>query len=290
MRHLINAVRGPHNPEDLLVVPLSAYFDESWTDGTVLVVSGFLSSEQLWLKFEKKWNKLLADSGLKFFRMVDFAQSKGEFKDWKGKEDKRKKFLEKAIEIIAKHTWASFAAGVILKDWDEGNRLFKLKEQKLRPYSLCGWACVDHIYKWCAAQTRPYPWNQVLLIFEDGAPKQGDLDDRVKLDFNTKIQFVEKIPKNGNTPLGALQAADFSAWHLRNVFLKYEAGELQEFRRDFEALFSRVQFRGNHAYFSMSLPTNKSSLMRITDESNSGEVSLTRFCKDYGIPRRNNKQ
>jgi hypothetical protein len=267
-------------------VPLAACFDASWTDDSILVVTGFLSSVKLLADFEKRWAKLLADAGVPYFRMAEFAHSTGVFKDWKGNEGRRRAFLIKAIDIICEHVWVSIAAGVVLPAWQQCNQRYRLDEEDFRPYALCGWTCVDHVRLWCRAQRRPYQLGDVLLVFEHGDPDQGQLRRRVLKDFGQPIEIREKIPTAGSRPLGALQAADFAAWNVRNVMLKYEG--LEVFRKDFDALINRVPHSGYHAHFSMNANLPDSKLVHIRNDFSpaSMDPSLVRFCKDYGVPSR----
>jgi hypothetical protein len=72
---------------------VTAYFDASGLpdDGSVLVVSGFVSSARRWARFDSEWSKILQDSGIRIFHMKEFAHSTGEFKNWKPEEEKRRK-------------------------------------------------------------------------------------------------------------------------------------------------------------------------------------------------------
>jgi hypothetical protein len=293
MSHLINAVRGPHNPRELLIVALSAYFDESFNEEDIgppiMVVAGFLSPEKLWLnEFEPRWAKLLKKFDIPYFRMEEFAHFKGPFTGWEKREDARREFLGKAIKIIGKTTIGSFATGVLIKDWERCNQHYELEEQLFRPYPLCGWACMDNVYRWCRRQRRPYPRNQVMFFFEFGGPDQGDLIKVADRSFHVIPQTPRKIPQDGSPPLGALQAADFASWHVRNVLLKHNMGTLEQFRTDFDLLFSQFPNLA-HVSFSMDISPpepDMSKKVRITDDSNSGMPSLIRFCADYHIPPR----
>jgi len=97
-------------------------------------------------------------------------------------------------------------------------------------------------------------------------------------------------------PLGALQAADFAVWHVRNIIRKKHAGELKEYRRDFELLFSRVPAYPHHVHFSMDVYPRRSlndrpELASIRNEDDqSEEASLVRFCQERRIPLRPNME
>src|SRR4030081_1847472 len=85
LRHLVNALRGSHDPDRTLVATiLTGYFDASGApdQGTVLVAGGFISSEARWLQLEEPWNVALRDASIQCFHMSEFINRKGEFEGW----------------------------------------------------------------------------------------------------------------------------------------------------------------------------------------------------------------
>jgi hypothetical protein len=297
LRHLANATYGPHDPRKVLVVALTAYFDGSWTDKPndppwLMAVGGFISSEKRWLWFEDKWAKLLAHFGLKYFQMKEFTTCKGEFVGWKERESDRREFIRRATDLIGKTAWQSFAAAVLKDDWDYCNHGYALDENQFSPYPLCGWACIQHVRIWCQSQRRPYSLDQVLYFFEKGDPNQDDLRKRAETDFGIGVHTPKAIPDDSKVrPLGALQAADFAVWHFRNVVRKHHAGVLENYRKDFELLFSKVPTYPHHVHFSMAIYPHRSAddnpeWASIRNESDSDEASLVRFCQDNKVPMR----
>jgi hypothetical protein len=102
---------------------VTGYFDASGSpdDGSVLVVSGFVSSARRWARFDSEWSKILQDSGIRVFHMEEFAHSTGEFKNWKREEEKRRKLLRDLIDVPASKVFRSFAGAVVLDDWKRCN-------------------------------------------------------------------------------------------------------------------------------------------------------------------------
>jgi hypothetical protein len=300
LRHLVNATYGPHDPREVPVVALTAYFDGSWTDKPnkppwVMAVGGFIASEERWLWFEDKWAKLLTHFGLKYFQMREFTSCIGQFAGWKEREPDRREFIRRATRLISKTAWQSVAAAVLKNDWDFCNEGYALDENRLSPYPLCGLACIQHVQVWCLNRKRPYPLEQVLYFFEKDDPNQDDLRKRAETDYKIEIQTPKAIPDDPKVrPLGALQAADFAVWHFRNIVRKKETGELDElddYRKDFKLLFSRVPTYPHHVHFSMKIYPHRSSddkpeLASIRNESDSDEASLVRFCQDNKVPLR----
>jgi hypothetical protein len=275
------------------VAALTAYFDASGTEnsGTELVVSGFVSTVQKWKRFEREWQALLDDAKVPYFHMKEFAPSTGIFASWKDQESKRRKFLSKLINITVKHVEYSFSAGVLLKDWRICNRSYRLREEEFPPYSLCGWTCVDEVYRWCDETSQKR--DQLMFMFEEGDTGQDKLKRRVARDFGIKIRTGPKIPDpkiRYERPILPLQAADFASWHIRRVLDELaNKGNVprSNMRWDFGELFSRVKINNHHRHFAMTAATaveaSKGPVRRSL-----GIPSLVKFCVEFGhVPPRN---
>ncbi len=62
---------------------LTLYCDASGKErDPILVVGGFVASVDSWLQFDDTWNVSLADFGIQYFHMKEFAHSTGQFKGW----------------------------------------------------------------------------------------------------------------------------------------------------------------------------------------------------------------
>jgi hypothetical protein len=87
------------------MLKLSAYFDEtghSKGDKHRFVgMAGLVAPADRWEPFESEWTRALAHFGIPYFHMREFAHSVGVFKDWKGKEDKRRELYGLLMRIIA---------------------------------------------------------------------------------------------------------------------------------------------------------------------------------------------
>lgn len=275
LAHLVGALRGIHNPERTLVAALTFYGDASQDkDGRILIaVGGFLSFEQRWYGFERRWKEALKDAGIKIFHMSEFVSDSGEFAKWKGKQKKKRRFLAKLREIITDSVVYCFGSYAILDDWQQQNREFELARNDFQPYALCGWSTVDRIVRWC----KKFAYNpaDVTFIFEHGDRYQDNLRHRVERDYGIIIQTEKK------GRLKQLESADFAAWQMRNLMVQ---GMKHGFRRDqlerslepwifeeFKILFSQVQY--DHSYFSREVKGPRGS-------------SLDRLCKEYAIPPR----
>jgi hypothetical protein len=81
---------------------LVAAFDASGKEETeVVVVAGFISSQDDWKSFDKEWRARLKKDGLDYLHMVDFANLKKQFATgWKEDEPRRQSLFSDLIEII----------------------------------------------------------------------------------------------------------------------------------------------------------------------------------------------
>ena len=115
-----------------------AFLDDSGSpdEGICLGVAGFVSTKYKWADFEKEWYSVLSAYGIGYFHMREYAHSVGQFKDWKGKDGKRRTFLKKLISCLNGRVHKSFASAVLLKDYREVDELYPLHEAVGYPRDL----------------------------------------------------------------------------------------------------------------------------------------------------------
>ncbi len=123
---------------------LTAFFDETGhADDPVLNftgMAGFVAPYGKWLNFEDQWRDTLKNAGLSEpFHMKEFAHSTGQFKSWKGREDKRRLLLGRLIEIIRETNATPIGAAVHLHAF---KTLTATQQSEFRvPYYLCFQTC-----------------------------------------------------------------------------------------------------------------------------------------------------
>jgi hypothetical protein len=87
-----------------ILTELTAYCDETgdtkdpsqkWVG-----MAGFVASSARWQSLEHKWKFILKEFRVPYFHMKEFAPSVGVFKDWKGKEEKRRKIFGSLVKTI----------------------------------------------------------------------------------------------------------------------------------------------------------------------------------------------
>ena len=183
----------------------TAIFDGSGSpdDTVALVVAGFVGKSEQWIELERDWKRCLEDFGVSALHMKDFAHSQGEFKNWNGEEDRRRRFLARLISIISVRVWHSFGSAVIMDDFRRVDAKYQLSEHS-RPYSLAGCSCLLHVRDWAKKWMKPT--DQIGLVFEDGDLDKGDLMRTAKKYFGVTPFFG---PKSKNV---AFQAADLLAY------------------------------------------------------------------------------
>jgi hypothetical protein len=271
---------------------LTGYFDASGApnQGTILAVAGFISFEPRWLQFESEWRKALAKEGVECFHMTEFIfNKKGDFKRWG--QGRRERFITALGKIVAKTVVKSFASYVVLDDWKEANRKYKLVEHDYHPYVIASWSCVQRVQDWCTehAYNTPPP----LFIFEHGDKHQENMIKRVEQDRGVIVRTaLKKLDKRkpSELPVIQLQSADFAAWQLLNMMREHQAGNLPQVAVEpwlweaFTRLFTSVKYE--HSHFSMQAhpmtnPTGDFRKLQILREP-----SLIRFADERGVPKR----
>jgi len=240
------------------MLALTLYCDASGKeDSTILSVGGFVGEVDGWSHFNQEWTTALADFGLKYFRMSEFAHSVGQFaNDWKGKETKRRAVLDRLISLILSH--AKFWTGicVLLVDYHRADKDWQLHE-KAYPYPLCGKAAVDTVTKWYNAHHYDCP---IEYVFEQGDEHPGQLVELIQQETGRTPNFRTKL----EAP--ALQAADFAAYETMKAY-RVLAGEMDQ-------LFQR--FRSSFVQLGV-LPLRFGQFE---------EKDLRILCRIYDIPRR----
>lgn len=94
---------------------LTAYCDESGTQGNDLVLAGYLASASVWAQVDAMWKQLLQEKGLSEFKARDCYAGEGEFK---GRDD-RIEIRERFYLMMDGTNVDAFAVRIDLKTFDE---------------------------------------------------------------------------------------------------------------------------------------------------------------------------
>lgn len=226
LSHLFEALLVP---DDRLFAMISLYCDAAGTERDALIaVGGVVSTAEKWRLFDDEWRLILKEFGLDYFRMSEFAQSRGQFEiGWKNTESKRRALLDQLITIIAAHIQFWTGTCVLKSDYDKVDADYKLHEH-MYPYTLCAKGCVAEANTWYEAHHRD---DGIEYVFESGDDHFPQLRRDVENQYGV-IPIERK--KRDATPC---QAADFAAYELLKAY--------RLLRVDTETIFQkyRVSFR-----------------------------------------------
>jgi hypothetical protein len=117
-----------------------AAFDASGKeDSEVVVVAGFISSQEDWRSFDKEWRARLREDGLDYFHMVDFANFKKQFATgWKEDEPRRQKLFADLIGIIKAHAYRQFASEENKKEYSLNAYVLAARSLRRRRADMAG--------------------------------------------------------------------------------------------------------------------------------------------------------
>jgi len=195
-----------------------ACMDESGTDAAspIASVAGWIATLEDWAGFERQWLEALGDYGVTYFHMKEFAHSTGQFKDWKGNENRRKAFLKRLTKIVDR--WSTFGIWVRVPK-DEYRACLSEDEQSDMgdPYLFCLYTVITFLVpKW------PALWRDAKLTFVFEENKEWSSQAQTNY-FRLKRKLIERLGKRAaflsdyftycpKLCCVPLQAADFLAW------------------------------------------------------------------------------
>jgi hypothetical protein len=277
IRHLATALCLHHNPRRLYFAVASTYigfFDASGkeNDPLVMYVSGFISTEQKWRKFEAQWKALLTRYGISGpFHCAKYVAGNGlEYRQFRD-DPTRDAFEARAIAIIKRNTLKPFSMGLVLPDYWKTVATYKLPQAEERPYSFCALQGLYRIITWMgkrdrsrrsrlSPRLRPGMFH---LVYEDGDDGQDLFSNAVHAEIGLRPNF---LPKTACVPF---QAADILAWRharLMKDLRRVEAGGERPRREFFDGLFDQLPHTDTCGY--------------------SDEPKLSEYCEAQGYERR----
>src|SRR5438034_787860 len=83
--------------------------------GRVLSIAGVVGPEDIWSDFDGEWRQALEDVGAEILHMKDLAHFQGEYRGWD--EDKRRKLMASALDIITSKPVQMYGVWFELDDW-----------------------------------------------------------------------------------------------------------------------------------------------------------------------------
>jgi hypothetical protein len=190
---------------------LMAAYDASM-DGqkAFLSVAGFVSSAADWIDFDGKWRDRLAQEGLRYFQMADFAHSVGDFEPFEKQEGRRRGLLEDLLGIISSHAYRKFGVTVEVEAQDvEFSNQNKL-EYPPNALALAGELACGQALLWARAGGFLVPE----FVFVDGDQGRGKLAEQIKALTAVMPVFKAKKDSPQTKAFTPLQAADILAYQM----------------------------------------------------------------------------
>lgn len=202
----------PHTATERWMCMFTVYLDESGTHGKspVVVVAGYLSTDDQWAKFSEEWQSVLQDYKLDCFHMTDFENRKGPFKTLTNAE--RFRLLEKLIAFIKIRQRIGLAVAFHASDYKEIVEEFQDEPIK-KPYSFCALLIMVVLKNWLITRRH----NEVIAyVYESGALHAGEIMSGYQY-WTTHEPYATEL-RAGSLTFGSksdlvpLQAADILAY------------------------------------------------------------------------------
>lgn len=202
------------------MAPITVYFDDSGThpEANTAIAAAYLSTAEMWRRFEDDWRAVADAEKFKTFHMADFAAGQKDFVGWS--DDKRKRVLRKLCALINIRIRTGFVAAIKKKDYDE------LIVGDFREY--CGKyhytfglrSCANGIGQWWNSHGKPD--STVRYVFDrmtKGKSKtevvrvmDTAVEKSKKLTFGTGVIAFGGYSFEDKTEFLPLQAVDILAW------------------------------------------------------------------------------
>lgn len=227
-----------------------AYFDRSELakPAPVMAVTGYLSSDEEWAKFEPCWQNVLDRFKLEMFHMTEYETRQRAFEAWSN--EMRTDFLGQLIDLVNRYTIVGVGVGILMDDYGA------LPEEDRRrlghPYGMCGLKAVADTLRWIdefiAKQVATGEWSQtekgksvpVEFVFESGDEGAGELGEMLSREqqAGTYAGRVLAWRFENKRGVGALQAADCAAYETTKQLVRTIGAEERAMRKSMDRLVS----------------------------------------------------
>lgn len=145
------------------IAMLHAYFDESGhpedPNSKVVSVATVVSTQRGWHQFEEKWGKVLRRHNVRGLHMTDYENSRGEFKNWQERGEKRIQFIGDLASILKNNIRFAFICSLSMDDWNKTmpGKFEDLGEERRGPLMFMLRCCLEAIN-----ETDLLPRNQAI--------------------------------------------------------------------------------------------------------------------------------
>ena len=233
----------------------TAYFDESYTDGLLMCVGGWLAHDIDWGKIERRWDYRIAYENTRSakrgeppfdrYHAADLDNFKAQFAREKGwDEDRRKIFTKKLIGILGANTDKlrnpiGLATGISLPDMRDAfpsSHKEKIFKQHWAAYRNC---MILDLLMLAETMRKAFPGEQVAVLFDRGPYASAALSafESFKQGKTPNKHDVVTIAPMGWEDCTALQPADLIAYEGRKL-IKSGVKEEAQFRRSLQRIVS----------------------------------------------------
>lgn len=221
------------------MVTLAAAFDAS-VDKTRnwLAVAGFISSAKDWVDFDRAWRARLAEDGLAYFHMVDFAHSREEFTvGWRDDEPRRRRLLGDLLKIIQNHVYHKVGFMIEVTGYEDRIALANKEYFAATAFAVAGKVAVAGAFSWCLENFKKAP----RIFFEHGDAASGSLDAALRpYGIRPRYEYKKDNEKTGELAFSPLHAADMLAYEMTKMAsVEYVPGQPLRFRHPYD-VFERI--------------------------------------------------
>jgi hypothetical protein len=219
---------------------LVAYMDESGThDETgvekgadVAVVAGYVSTYKGWVRFQKKWGKVLRRYGVHELHMKYFAHCQGEFEGWS--DEKRKSLMIALIKVIDECKLFGLGGIVSVKEYDAILPDWAKAEIK-HPYYFAVAVMLKSLAQW----DKNIPPGKIDFVFDEKEGYQGVTHEMFNMlrKFNPiHAERLGNLDFRSSKIIRPLQAADLLAYETRIHGSNLLSGSKRPIRGSLQAL------------------------------------------------------
>lgn len=193
---------------------LTAVYDARMDDRRAfLSVGGFISSAAGWTDFDRKWRDRLDQEGLRYFHMVEFAYSVGDFEPFKKQQQRRRRLLGDLLAIIFSHTYRKFGVTVEIKAEDAESSEQNKLEDGPNALVLASELTCGQTFLWAKAEGFPAPG----FVFEDGDAGSAKLAEQIKALTGVRPVFKTKKNSPQSEAFTPLQAAGILVYKMSQL-------------------------------------------------------------------------
>jgi hypothetical protein len=262
---------------------LEAYFDESYNhrtkerpnDPLVGTIACWISTDELWKKFTKRWRKALSEFGIDSFHMKDYEARQRAFRDWRN--DERIERLKQLHRIMRDQTVYGCSMSINIEDFE--NKV--LSEREFARYFGRSWyaygvrGCIKQLAVWCNESSYSSA-GPVRYVFGEYPKQASELDRLFSEMLTTPVERERyrvdtdwvRAPMKEVVPL---QAADIIAYELNKRAVNSISGGPQFVRKSLDNLhlsknfsaeyFDKISFvhQINKAYGGLTNPNTDST-------------------------------